>query len=205
MQNLPIPLIVDLTGTFVFGLSGAMLAVRRKLDIFGVVVLALATALAGGAIRDVLLGAQPPATLQDGRFLAAALGSALVAFLAHPVIERLNRPVMILDAIGLGVFAVSGCSKALAYDLGPGAAMLLGVISGVGGGALRDILVAETPRVLHEELYAVAALVGAGLVALGSVMGWQADLIALSAVSLTFVIRVLSVRFNISAPRAPWS
>jgi uncharacterized membrane protein YeiH len=193
---------LDLIGTFVFGLSGGMLAVRRRLDLFGVIVLSTAAATAGGAIRDMAIGDQPAAVLQDPRILLAALAAGLVAFLAHRWVERLNKPVMLLDALGLGVFAVSGTQKALDFGLNSAAACLIGVLTAVGGGVVRDLLVTEIPRVLREDVYAVAAILGAALVALGAHLGWPPPLTAALGIALTFVVRVASVRLGLRIPRA---
>jgi len=198
-------LALDLLGTFVFGLSGGTLAVRRGLDLVGVLALSVAAALAGGMLRDVLLGATPVAALADARYLLAALGAGLVAFLATPLVQRLGKPVMAFDALGLGLFAVTGCRKALAYGLDPPAALLLGVLTAVGGGVVRDLLVAEVPRVLREEVYALAALVGAAVVVTGEALGWAEPPVTLGGVAAAFVLRVVSVRRGWSAPRSPWS
>jgi len=204
-MTLPIGLLLDLAGTFVFGISGAMLAVRRGLDLFGIAVLAVAAALAGGMIRDMLLGATPVAALTQPLYLWAALSSAALVFVAHRQLERLTNPVMLLDALGLGVFAVAGCRKALQFGLDPLPAMLLGVLTAVGGGVVRDLLVTEIPRVLREEVYALAALVGAAIVVLGDRLAlpevWMLPLGILAA----FALRVLSVRRGWQAPKAPGS
>jgi len=204
MEVLPLGLWLDLLGTFAFGLSGAMLAVRRNLDVFGIAVLAASVALFGGVVRDVILGATPPAALQDTRYLMAALGAALCVFFGHGVIARLSKPVMMLDALGLGLFAVSGCSKALLYDLDPVPAILLGIVTAVGGGALRDLLVAEVPRVLREEVYALAALLGALVVVLGHAWGIHEGWTAAAGVCLAALFRIVSVWRGWHAPRAPW-
>ncbi len=193
---------LDLIGTFVFGLSGGMLAVRRGLDLFGVVVLAAAAATAGGAIRDMAIGDQPAAVLRDNRYLIAALAAGLAAFLAHRQIERLSKPVMLLDAMGLGVFAVSGTQKALVFGLGPASACLIGVLTAVGGGVVRDLLVSETPRVLREDIYAVAAAVGAGIVVLGDGLGWPVLETAMAGAVVTIAVRIASVRRGWRIPRA---
>lgn len=205
MTTLPIALLIDLTGTFVFALSGAMLAVRRRLDVFGIAVLSMVAAMAGGMIRDALLGATPAAALSDPRYLWCTLAAAVVGFFGHRQIERLSQPVMVLDALGLGFFAVSGCTKALSFGLAPVPAILLGVLTGVGGGALRDLLVAEVPRVLREEVYALAACLGAAVVVLGAMIGLPAAPVAVTGVTLTVAIRILSVRLGWHLPRAPGS
>src|SRR5206468_4624241 len=156
-------LVLNLVGTFVFGLSGGMAGVRAQLDVFGAVVLAVVVGLAGGIIRDLLIGT-PPATFRDWRYLAVAGGAGLVTTLAHPAINRLRRPIQVLDAAGLALFCVTGAATALAYRLGVAEAVILGAITGIGGGMLRDVLVREIPTVLRGGLYAIPALVGAGIV-----------------------------------------
>src|SRR5690606_1205982 len=154
----------DLVGTFVFALSGGVLAVRHRLDLFGVLVLSCATAVTGGIVRDVLIGAIPPAALADWRYLVTAMLAGVATFRWHATIERLRNPVLMFDAAALALFAVLGPGKALAFGLSPFAATLLGIITGIGGGIARDLLVVRTPVVLQQtELYAVAALVGGGI------------------------------------------
>lgn len=194
---------LDLIGIFVFGLSGGILAVRRRLDVFGVLVLASAAALAGGVARDLLIGAAPPAAVADGRLVMVALAAGATAFFLHGTIERLNRPVMVLDAIGLGLFAVAGCAKALAFGVQPVIATLLGVLTAVGGGVVRDLLVTEVPRVLREEIYALAALVGAGIVALGAVLELPETPVAVVGALAACLLRIVSVQKGWRAPRAP--
>lgn len=203
MEILSLGLWLDLIGTFVFGISGALLAVRRGLDVFGIAVLAVAAGLAGGMIRDMLLGATPPTALADPRYLLTALAAAFSAFFGHKLLERLSKPVMVLDAIGLGLFAVSGCRKALEFGLDPLPAILLGVLTAVGGGAVRDLLVAETPRVLREEIYALAAMVGASIVVIGAALGLTESWTVGTGVLAAFAIRVISVWRGWRAPRAP--
>lgn len=196
-------LVTDLIGIFIFGLSGGTLAVRHGMDIFGVLVMALVAALAGGVFRDLLIGAVPPATLQDDRYLMAALASGLFAFFFHRLVNRLGKPVMVLDALGLGIFAVAGCAKALAYGLSPVPAALLAVLTACGGGVVRDILVAEVPRVFREEIYAVAALLAAVILIGGLELGLPKVPVAVAAVLAAFLLRVVSYLLGWSAPRAP--
>src|SRR3954462_14981270 len=158
----PVLLALDLTGTFAFAVNGALTALRMaRLDIVGVVTLGMITALGGGIIRDVLLGALPPATFSDWRYLAVAAVGGLIAFTFGRHLERLNRLINVLDAAGLSLFAVTGAVKALDLGLGPAQAVILGAITGVGGGTLRDVLVRRVPSVLSSGLYAIPALVGA--------------------------------------------
>ena len=185
----------DLVGIFVFALSGGVLAVRQRLDLFGVLVLACATAVTGGIVRDVLIGAIPPAALADWRYLATAMAAGVASFLWHRQIERMRNPVQVFDGAGLALFAVLGTSKALAFGLSPFAAILLGIITGIGGGIARDLLVARTPVVLQQtELYAVAAMVGGGIVAIAHALGWpQAPAMVVGAL-LCFGLRFGAIR-----------
>ncbi|MDN4522772.1 MULTISPECIES: trimeric intracellular cation channel family protein [Mycolicibacterium] len=202
----PLLLALDLTGTFVFGLNGALTAVRAtRLDVVGVVTLGMMTALGGGVIRDVLIGSVPPATFQDWRYFALAFGGGIIAFALSRRLDRLEMPITVLDAVGLSVFAVIGASKASEYGLGVGPAVLLGVITAVGGGTIRDLMIGQIPTVLRSELYAIPALVAAVITvsALGlDVYGLPA---ALAAAASCFVIRMLGVHFGLNAPRPPGS
>jgi len=155
--------VLDLIGTFVFAISGAVAAKQRNLDLFGVVVMAFVVACGGGIVRDVCIGAVPPAGLSDWRYLVAAMVAALITIVAYPQVKRLRHPVLFFDAIGLGLFAVSGAQKALAYSHNAEVAILLGVATAVGGGTLRDVLLARVPVILQKDIYASAALLGAAI------------------------------------------
>ena len=157
----------DLGGTFVFALSGATAGVKHRLDLFGVLVLAFAAGNSGGIARDVMIGAHPPAAISDWRYIAVSMLAGLITFYWYRIINRLSSPVLVFDAAGLALFAVAGAGKALAFQSGPVAATLLGMLTGIGGGMVRDILVTEIPTVLRTELYAVAALIGAAVMVLG--------------------------------------
>jgi len=197
-------LVLDLAGTFVFALAGATAGVRRELDFFGVLVLSLVTATAGGVARDLLIDAVPPAALQDWRYVATALAAGLITFLWYPLIQRLGAPVRLFDAAGLALFAVAGAEKALAYGIDPLLAPLLGMLTGIGGGMLRDILIAEVPAVLRSELYAVAALIGAAIVVIGAEWHWPSAPTAIVGAVVCFVLRALAIRYDWHLPRA-WS
>jgi uncharacterized membrane protein YeiH len=189
-----LPVALDLGGTFVFALSGAAAGVKHRLDVFGALVLSLVAASAGGIVRDVLIGAVPPAALDDWRYLAVALLAGAVVLRWHAAVERLRNPVQLFDAAGLALFAVSGAHRALAFHLGPVAAALLGMLSGIGGGILRDLLVAEVPTVLHAEIYAVAALAGAAVVVIGSALGVPPAVTTTAGALLCFGLRFMAVR-----------
>jgi len=185
---------LDLLGTFVFALSGAVAGVRHRLDVFGVMVLSFVAATTGGILRDLLIGAVPPASISDWRYLAASQAAALVTLSFFPALQRVNSPVQIFDAGGLALFAVAGAQKALAFDLSPLMAALMGVLTGVGGGMARDVFLAQIPNVLRAEIYAVAALAGSGLVALGSVLGLPSTPVALAGAGLCFCLRLFAIR-----------
>jgi uncharacterized membrane protein YeiH len=185
---------LDLGGTFVFALSGALLGVRRKLDIFGVLVLSFVAGNAGGIARDVLIGNVPPAGIGDWRNIGVSLLGGLLTFCWHPAISRLRAAVLVFDAAGLSLFAVSGALTALSYHLNPLAAILLGALTGIGGGMLRDILVANVPTVLHSELYAVAALAGAAVVVVGGILHLPTPAVAVAGAALCFALRIIAIR-----------
>jgi uncharacterized membrane protein YeiH len=186
-------LVLNLVGTFAFGLTGGILAVRNKMDLFGVLVLSVATGLGGGIMRDLILGHVPPITILDWRFLAASGIAGLLVFFDFRQIVRWNRFVIAFDAVGLAIFTVTGTTIALGSGLGPVPSTLLGMLTGIGGGALRDILAAEVPLVLRSEIYAVASLLGAIIITLANaaqVLGPAAEILAAVA---TFSLRMVSV------------
>jgi len=195
-------LLLDLAGTFVFALSGALAGVNRKLDIFGVLVLSFAAGNLGGIARDLLVGAVPPGAISDWRYLAVSLLAGLVTFCFSSAIVRLWNPVLLFDAAGLALFAVSGAHKALHLGLNPVMATALGMLTGVGGGIARDVLLTEIPIVLRADLYAVAALMGAAVVAAGHLLHLPSVFVAIAGFSLCFGLRVLALRYHWRLPVA---
>lgn len=193
-------LVLNLAGTFVFGVSGGLAAVRARLDMFGVVVLAAVVGLAGGITRDLLIGV-PPQTFRDWRYLAAAASAGAVTLLAHSVLFRLERPVLVLDAGGLALFCVTGATAALAHGVEPLQAVVLGTITGVGGGVLRDILLREIPVVLRSGLYAIPALCGAAIVVVASEAGRDDPVFPIAAAAACLAIRLAAIAFDLSVPR----
>lgn len=201
----PLLFALDLTGTFAFGLNGALTALRAtRLDVVGVVTLGMLTALGGGVIRDVLIDALPPATFLYWPYFALAIGGALIAFVLNRWLGRLTMALTVLDAVGLSVFAVIGASKAVAFGLGLAPAALLGVITAVGGGTIRDALVGQVPTVLRSELYALPALVAAVLTVLAIRFDAYGLPAALGAAAICFTIRMLGVKFRLNAPQPPF-
>ncbi|NII75333.1 putative membrane protein YeiH [Dyella sp. SG562] len=195
-------LVLDLLGTFVFALSGALTGVRRQLDLFGVLVLSFAAGNAGGITRDLLIGATPPAAIADWRYLAVSVLAGIITFYRYGLIERLKNPVQMSDAAGLALFAVAGAQKALAHGLNPAMAALLGMLTGVGGGILRDVLVTQIPTVLRADLYAVAALAGAAIVVAGDLLQVPPTVSTLAGAAVCFGLRFMAIRHGWHLPRA---
>ncbi len=193
---------LNLVGTFVFGLSGGLAAVRARLDLFGVIVLAAVVGLAGGITRDLLIGVAPE-TFRDGRYLAAVGVAGIASFFAGPVFERARTSVLVFDAIGLSLFCVTGADKALGLDIGPVQAVILGAITGIGGGILRDVLLREVPTVLRSELYAIPAVAGATVLVVAREAGGRSGLYAILAAAVCLVIRLIGLRYRLSVPIAP--
>lgn len=200
----PTFLVLDLAGTFAFALNGALTAIRvARLDIVGVITLGMFTALGGGMLRDILLDALPPATFRDWRYLTVAAVGSLVAFVFGRSLDRLAMPILVLDAAGLSLFAVSGAVKGLDFGVGFAQAVILGAVTAVGGGTLRDVLIREVPAVLSSGLYAIPALVGAFVLVAGDRAGVPEFTAAVVGAALCFVIRMLGVHFGIDAPGPP--
>jgi uncharacterized membrane protein YeiH len=195
-------LVLNLAGTFIFGLSGGLAAVRAKLDLFGVVVLAAVVGLAGGILRDLLIGT-PPATFRDWRYLAAAGAAGLVCYFARPRLERIRRGVLVFDALGLGLFCVTGATKALDFGVGAISAILLGAITGIGGGMLRDVLLRDVPTVLRHDLYAIPALLGAGVLVAAQESGSSNAVWPTLGILLCVGVRLAGLKYGVNVPIAP--
>lgn len=194
--------ILDLGGTFVFAISGAVAAVNRRLDIFGILVLSFVAGNFGGITRDVLIGAVPPAALTDSRYLLVSILAGLITFFLYAGVDRLRTPVLLFDAIGLSFFAVAGAQKAITFGLSPIMSALLGMLTGIGGGMTRDILLMETPQVLRSDLYAVAALAAAAVVVVGHVLGLPYGISAFVGAILCLGLRFMAVRHGWHLPAA---
>jgi uncharacterized membrane protein YeiH len=195
-------LVLDLVGTFVFALSGAGAGVRRGLDLFGVLVLSFVAGNFGGITRDLMMGAVPPEAMSDWRYVAVSLLAGVITFYFFPLIDRLGSAVLLFDGAGLALFAVSGTQKALTFGLNPVMAALLGMLTGIGGGMVRDVLVAEIPIVLRADLYAVAALAGAAIVVIGSVLQFPSAPSTIVGVALCFGLRVMAIKRGWHLPTA---
>lgn len=189
----PFLIALDLLGTFVFALSGAAAGVKSRFDLFGLMVLAFTAGNAGGITRDLLIGAVPPAAISDWRYLGVCLVAGLATFFWYPEIDVRRRPVLLFDAAGLGLFAVTGTQKALAAGLNPAMAALMGMLTAIGGGMVRDILVNQTPTVLQADLYAVAALAAGTVVVIGHVLHCPAFAVMVAGALLCFWLRVMAI------------
>lgn len=197
----------DLIGTCVFAASGATLAVRARMDVFGVLVLAIVTAVSGGIMRDLLIGVVPPQSIADWRPVSLSIAVGVICFLRPGLTERLRDPVQLFDAAGLGVFAATGARTALDHGLNPPMAAMLGMLSGIGGGIVRDVLMARVPVVLRAEIYALAALLGAAVVVVGAWMGAPVEPAILTGAALCLFLRMMSIyrgwRLPVASHREP--
>lgn len=200
----PLQVALDLVGVFVFGLSGGLLAVRRAFDVVGIAVLSVLTAIGGGLIRDLVLGDTPPAAFTDSRYLVVPIVAAAAVFLGHRLLERIEAAVLFFDAAGLGLFAVAGTLKSVAFGLGPLQATILGAVSAVGGGLLRDVVARETPVLIRSDstLYSVPAVVGAAVVVTTIETGAYRPWVGLAVVAGVFAWRLAAMRFGWRAPTA---
>ena len=204
MAEPPLLLALDLTGTFAFALNGAITAVEAaKLDIVGMLTLGMITALGGGILRDILIGAVPPATFRSWPYLAVAASGGLIAFFLSRQLRRFPLPILLLDAAGLSLFCVTGATKSLDYGLGAAPAIILGTVTAVGGGTIRDVLVRRVPTVLTSGLYAIPALIGAAITVTTVRTGVYGVPAALGAAAACFLIRLAGIRYHLNAPVAP--
>lgn len=195
--------LLDFIGTFAFAISGALVAMRHRLDLVGVLGLSFIAATAGGIVRDMALGATPPVALVDWRYFAVTVVAGLVTFWRQAQVEKLRNPVRLFDAIGLGLFAVVGTGKALDAGLGPVGSVMLGVLTGVGGGIARDVLVAKIPSVLVvQEFYAVAAMAGAVVMVVGTMLGLPTAPVAVAGALTCIALRLMAIRRGWKVPAA---
>jgi len=191
---------LDLAGTLAFALSGATAARQRGLDLFGICAIAFTVACGGGIIRDLCIGAIPPAGLTNWYYLVAAIVASALTVGLFPLVQRLNHPVIFFDAVGLSLFAVTGAQKALSYGFNAEVAILLGITTAVGGGVLRDVLLNRVPVILRKEIYASAAMIGSVLVVLGNHLNLSSDWVAVFSIITCFTLRILALRYQWNLP-----
>jgi uncharacterized membrane protein YeiH len=194
-------LALDLVGIFAFALTGGLVGVKKGLDLFGVLVLAVTAALGGGVLRDVLIGETPPVGLTDWRLMGTAVLAGLVTFLFHPGVERISKVVRVLDAAGLATFAIGGSLKALGAGVAPLAAVLVGGVTAIGGGMIRDVLAGQVPEVLRREMYAVPALLGSAMIVVAHHVDVISSATIWGCVGIVFVIRMVAVILDVHAPK----
>ena len=200
--------VTDLVGIFVFAVTGALIAVRKGLDVFGVLVLAGVTGLGGGFLRDVLIGAVPPTALEDWRYLLVPIAAGLLTFWFHPSLGRVEKAMNVFDAAGLALFAVAGALKAMDFGLGPVPSTMMGLVTGIGGGMMRDVLAGRVPVVLQRgELYAIPCAAGAAVAAFGRELGATSLVVAVLGGGLCFAWRVLAMwrHWHAPLPKGPAS
>jgi uncharacterized membrane protein YeiH len=194
--------VADLAGTCVFAIEGALAAIAAEFDVFGVLVLSFVTALGGGVVRDILIGAAPPAALRDWRYPAIAFTAGAITFVLHALFGHMAAEVIIvLDAAGLSLFAVAGTEKALAYKINPAIATLMGMLTGVGGGVLRDMLLAQVPSIMRVDIYATAALFGSVVMVVLQRLGLKPYWAAMLGGTACFVLRLIAVWQNWQLPK----
>lgn len=182
-------------------MTAALAAGRRRMDWFGVCVLAVVTALGGGTMRDTLLGHYPLSWVTDPSLLLIASGAALVTIALARFMETLRWPFLILDALGLVVFTIIGCNVAIEMGQSPVIVIVAGMITGIAGGILRDVLCNDIPLVFSGELYATVSIVTGAIYYLGVIAGYPADVVTILAIVLGFTLRVLAILFNWSMPK----
>src|SRR5665213_1493904 len=195
----------DRVRTLVFALSGALLGVQKRFDLFGVLFLSFVVAVVGGMIRDVLIGAVPPVAITDIHYFAIAMIGGVLTFYFYPNVTSHQRQILLLDAVGLGLFAVIGAQKAIDHGINPLMAAILGMMTGIGGGMTRDVLAGTIPFVLRADLYAVAALAGGAIVSIGAVRGMQPEYPMIFGAAICIFLRVMAIYFGWHAPVARWS
>ena len=193
--------IIDLSGTFVFAISGMATATEKKFDIFGASIIALVTAVGGGTIRDVLIGSQPVGWMKDGNFLLVIGVAILLSFFFLKKILRLRQTMFLFDAIGIGLFTILGLTKTLSLGLSPAIAIIMGTVSASFGGVVRDILCNEVPIIFGKEIYATACLAGGILFLILNQIGLDYHVNMVLTIAFIVFIRILAVRRKWELPK----
>ena len=193
---------LDLAGIFVFAVSGCVVAVRNRLDLVGLVALGTVTGLAGGIARDVLIGDTPPIALRKWEWMVIPIAAAVIVVALPKLVARLDYPVLVFDAAGLGLFATVGASRAITASVSVPGAVFIGALSAIGGGLLRDVLAGEVPQIFapHSRLYAIPATIGALIVVLANELDLKSSAVQIVAIATTFTVRMLALKFDWRAP-----
>ena len=196
-------LLLDLIGTFVFAVEGAAMAMAARLDVFGVMVISFVTALGGGILRDLLIAAAPPQALRDWRYPVTAFAAGLLTFGFNSALRHVpEATLMALDAGGLALFAIAGAEKSLSLGMNGLAAVLMGGVTGVGGGVMRDVLLDKIPAILRTDIYATAALAGATILVASQKAGLSPRWAAALGVTACFALRVTAASLHWNLPQA---
>ncbi len=193
--------IITICGTFSFAVSGAFAAMQKRLDVFGVLIIAFATSIGGGTLRDILLGDVPVFWLKSANYSLLILVTAIVAMIFWKKIKTLKITLFLFDSLGLGFFTVIGLQKGLAYDLSPGICVALGTVTGCFGGIIRDILLNNIPLIFRKEIYATACIIGGLVYLFLSYLGVDAGIVKVTSVAVVFLIRIVAVRYQLTLPR----
>ncbi len=196
--------VLDWVGTLVFAFSGALVGVQKRFDLFGVLFLGLVVAVVGGMARDVLIGAVPPVAITNIHYFLISIAGGLIIFWWYPRVATLQRPILLFDAVGLSLFAVTGAQKAIEYGINPVMAAVLGMITGIGGGMTRDVLAGDVPFVLRGDLYALAALAAGATVSIGRALGLAPLAPMLLGGGICVFLRLMAIYRGWRAPVAPW-
>lgn len=193
--------ILNICGTFSFAVSGAFAAMQKRLDMFGVLIIAFATAVGGGTLRDILIGDTPVSWLKNANYSLLILITAIASMVFWKKIKSLKITLFLFDSLGLGFFTIVGLQKGLAYDLHPGVCVALGTVTGCFGGIIRDILLNNIPLIFRKEIYATACIIGGVVYLLLDYFGVDAALVKLISVTVVFLIRIVAVKYNFTLPR----
>ncbi len=202
LQNITAAL--DWVGTFAFALSGGLLGVQKRFDLFGVLFLSFVVAVAGGMLRDVLIGAVPPVAIGEIHYFLIAIAGGLVTFFLYPKVAHLQHQILLLDAVGLSLFAVTGAQKAIDYGINSLMVAIMGMLTGIGGGMTRDVLAGDVPAVLRSDLYAIAALAAGAVVAVGHVLSVPPHYTMLLGAALCMFLRIMAIYRGWRVPIAHW-
>ena len=196
--------VLDWVGTLAFALSGGLIGVKKRFDLFGVLFLSFVVSVAGGIARDLLIGAVPPVAITDVHYFMIAMVGGAITFYRYPRVASLQHQILLFDALGLGLFAVTGTQKALEHGINPMMAAILGMLTGIGGGMTRDVLAGGVPFVLQGDLYAIAALAGGAAVSAGAMIAAPPSLSILSGAVLCILLRLMAIYRGWRVSVAPW-
>lgn len=193
--------VLDIIGTFAFAISGALVASKKEFDLFGVIIIAFVTAVGGGMTRDVLIDAHPINWIGDLNYIWTIMAAVVFTFLFKSKIAPLSKTMFLFDTIGIGVFTLLGAQKGLSYDLHPFIAVVMGMVSSVIGGVIRDVLTNEVPLIFKKEIYASACLAGGTVYLITYHFQLSENIQFIATILTVIVIRSLAVKFHLQLPK----